>query len=102
MSFDVGELRHGTPPSKGRSCQDELKERTMATAQTVKTMSPQLVKVANRARSDSNLRFDNLAHLIDVDLLRSAYKRLRKAAAVGVDHVTYDDYGATLEENLQD
>jgi RNA-directed DNA polymerase len=65
----------------------------MVAAQIAKPMSPQLVKIAERARRDSSTRFNSLAHLIDVNLLRSAYKRLRKGAAVGVDQVTYSAYG---------
>jgi RNA-directed DNA polymerase len=74
----------------------------MVAAQIAKPMSPQLVKIAERARRDSSTRFNSLAHLIDVNLLRSAYKRLRKGAAVGVDQVTYSAYGEALEENLHD
>ena len=66
----------------------------MVAAQIAKSMSPGLFKVADRARRDSSFRFNSLAHLIDVDLLRSAYKRLNKAAAVGIDKVTYGDYTA--------
>ncbi|MBK8011677.1 MAG: hypothetical protein IPK13_10015 [Deltaproteobacteria bacterium] len=42
-----------------------------------------------------------LAHLIDVDLLREAYRRTRKDGAVGVDGQTAAGYAASLESNLQ-
>jgi len=41
-----------------------------------------------------------LAHHIDADLLREAYRRTRKNGAVGVDGQTGSDYGANLDENL--
>ncbi len=43
-----------------------------------------------------------MAHLIDVPALETAYRRIRKDAAVGVDGVTKEDYGRALETNLQD
>jgi group II intron reverse transcriptase/maturase len=41
-----------------------------------------------------------LAHLIDVDLLRVAFRRTRKSGAVGVDGVTADTYAKDLDANL--
>jgi group II intron reverse transcriptase/maturase len=65
-------------------------------------MSPQLLKVAERARQEPEARFHSLAHLIDVAALGRAYNRLRANAAVGVDGVSKAMYGRTLEANLQD
>jgi len=55
-----------------------------------------------RARQEPEGRFHSLAHLIDVSALETAYRRIRKSAAVGVDGVTKEDYGRDLEANLQD
>ena len=54
-------------------------------------MSPQLLKVVERAKQEPEGRFHSLAHLIDVPALERAYRRMRKDAAVGVDGVTKDD-----------
>jgi len=43
-----------------------------------------------------------LLHHIDVELLRKAYGSLRRAAAAGVDGVTWQEYGERLEERLVD
>jgi len=64
-------------------------------------MSPQLLKVAARAKRDPRARFNSLAHLIDVPALKRAYVRIRKDAAVGVDGVSKDDYGQDLTGNLE-
>lgn len=64
-------------------------------------MSPGLQKVAERAKRDSEARFNSLAHLLDRDALERAYGRLRKSAAVGVDGITKEQYGQNLEENLR-
>ena len=46
--------------------------------------------------------FTTLAHRMDVECLREAYRRLRKDAAPGISGVTAKEYGRNLEENLQD
>jgi len=46
------------------------------------------------------MAFTSLAHHIDVEFLREAYRRTRKDAAVGVDGQTAAAYAANLEDNL--
>jgi group II intron reverse transcriptase/maturase len=74
----------------------------MTDASTSETMSPELLKVAERAQREPTGRFHALAHLLDVPALERAYHRLRKEAAVGVDGITKEQYGQDLERNLQD
>jgi group II intron reverse transcriptase/maturase len=64
-------------------------------------MSPGLLKVVERAKTDPYVRFNSLAHLIDMDALKRAFRRIRKDAAVGVDGVTKEQYEQALEVNLQ-
>lgn len=65
-------------------------------------MSPELIKVAIRAKQEPSARFHSLAHLIDVAALESSYHRLRGDAAVGVDGITKEAYGMRLEDNLRE
>ena len=74
----------------------------MTNALTLENMSPQLVKVVERAQREPEGRFHSLAHLIDVPALERAYRCMRKDAAVGVDGVTKEQYGQDLERNLQE
>lgn len=74
----------------------------MAGAKTPGTMSPELLRVAERARRDPGGQFYALAHLIDEGALERAYRRLRKSAAVGVDGVTVEEYEQDLQGNLRD
>ena len=74
----------------------------MPDALTLETMSPGLLKVVERAKTEPEGRFHSLAHLLDVPALRRAYRRMRKDAAVGVDGVTKEQYGQDLEGNLRD
>lgn len=74
----------------------------MTHASTWKGMSPELLKVAERAKREPDGRFHSLAHRIDGSALRRAYDRQRRDAAVGVDGVSKEDYGRELEDNLRD
>lgn len=72
----------------------------MLDASTSKNLSPELLKVAERAKREPGAKFHSLAHLIDVAALRRAYDRIRKDAAVGVDGMTKEAYGQDLEARL--
>jgi RNA-directed DNA polymerase len=74
----------------------------MSQASTWVGMSPELVRVAERAQREPDGRFHALAHLIDEQALASAYYRQRDDAAVGVDGVTKEHYGQDLARNIQD
>jgi len=60
----------------------------MSNASTLVSMSPELLKVVERAQREPEGRFHSLAHLIDVSALERACHRMRKDAAVGVDGIT--------------
>jgi group II intron reverse transcriptase/maturase len=65
------------------------------------TVSPELMQVAERARQEPSAVFNSLAHYLMPELLASCYCRQRAAAAVGVDGVSKESYGYSLEKNLQ-
>lgn len=74
----------------------------MADALTLGTMSPGLLKVAERARVEPKAKFHSLAHLIDEEALERAFGRQRNDAAAGVDGVTKEQYGRDLRANNRD
>src|ERR687884_86412 len=74
----------------------------MAGAKTPLSVSPGLLKVAERAKRDPEQRILALAHLIDENALARSYARLRKDAACGVDGVTVEAYGEQLERNVRE
>jgi group II intron reverse transcriptase/maturase len=61
-----------------------------------------LERVRERARQGKQERFTALLHHIDKDRLRGAYGALNRAAAPGIDGVTWKQYGEELESNLED
>lgn len=73
----------------------------MTATTRVESMSSGLAKVARRAQRDPEERLWSLAHLLDEDALKRAYRRIRSDAAVGVDGVTKQWYGEALEVNIQ-
>ena len=73
----------------------------MAGAQKPVYVSALQERIADIARERPELGFTSLAHLIDVDWLREAYRQTRKGGAVGVDGQTGKDYEANLQANLQ-
>lgn len=66
------------------------------------TISTKLQGIAEQAIRYPEMVFTTLAHLIDVDFLREAYRLTRKDKAAGVDKVTAKEYARNLDENLAD
>jgi RNA-directed DNA polymerase len=73
----------------------------MTQALTWIPMTPELLKVAERAKREPDGQFHSLAHLIDELALYRAFCRQREDAAVGVDGITKEDYGQNLADNLR-
>jgi group II intron reverse transcriptase/maturase len=65
-------------------------------------VSQGLDRVRHAAKQRKKEKFTSLLHHVTVDLLREAFLALKRHAAPGVDGVTWQDYEAALESNLQD
>jgi retron-type reverse transcriptase len=65
------------------------------------TVSPKLERIAKLAKEAPEMAFTSLAHHIDIDWLREAYRRTRKDGAPGVDGASAEEYARNLEGNLQ-
>ena len=61
-----------------------------------------LDRVREAAKGNKELKFTALLHHVTIGLLRSSYFSLKKNAAVGVDRVTWKEYGNGLEDRLVD
>ena len=61
-----------------------------------------LRRLSELAKQDPKLKFTSVAHLLNVELLGDAYRRLRKDASPGIDGLTAQEYEQNLEENLHD
>ena len=58
--------------------------------------------IGKRAKLQKDTIFNNIGHVLDIDLLRECYRELDGKKAIGIDGVTKEVYGKELEDNLQD
>jgi RNA-directed DNA polymerase len=64
-------------------------------------ISPRLERIAKLAKQAPEMAFTTLAHHIDIDWMREAYRRTRKSGATGIDGQTAQQYAEQLEGNLR-
>ena len=57
--------------------------------------------ISGHAARDHDFQFTSLAHILNVNFLEDCYRSLNRNRAVGVDGVSWEDYGKNLEENLE-
>jgi RNA-directed DNA polymerase len=78
-------------------------EQNRSRAQIREDLENALDRVRQAAVQDRGLQFTTLwHHVYNVDRLREAFLSLKRKAAPGVDKVTWQDYQADLEGNLED
>jgi len=56
--------------------------------------------ISGHAQRDPDFQFTSLAHLLNIEYLRDCYKSLNRNKAVGIDNVSWEEYGRNLDENL--
>lgn len=66
------------------------------------TISTKLERIAKLAREMPHVPLTTLAHYIDVDWLREAFRRTRKDGARGIDGQSAKQYAEHLEANLRE
>ena len=88
------ERRAGT---KGNAGQQSTRR-----TQSRESVSQALERIRKVAMERKKERFTALFHHLNVDLLEEAFSALKENAAPGVDRLTWRDYEADLERNLED
>ena len=88
------ERRAGT---KGNAGQQSTRR-----TQSRESVSQALERIRKVAKERKKERFTALLHHISIDLLGEAFIELKRDAAPGVDGLTWKDYEADLERNLED
>ena len=83
--------------AKGNASQQSTRR-----AQHRESVSQALERIRQAARQRKKERFTSLFHHLSIDLLRLAFFALKREAAPGVDGLTWRDYEADLEGNLED
>jgi RNA-directed DNA polymerase len=91
----------GQRPRREGVTQDSLfGESNTAAPEADPTVSTKLAGLVARARKEA--RLTNVVQYVDEELLRLAFRSLRKQAAPGVDGQSYEDYAANLDQNLKE
>jgi hypothetical protein len=62
--------------------------------------STKLERIGELSAQNRQLVFNNIGHLINVDMLKEQYWLLAGNKAIGIDKVTKASYGKNLDENL--
>jgi len=75
-------------------------EETPAVHGSGEPVGTKLHRIAEKARKEPGFKFTSLYHLMNEELLRGCFQRLRKDAAAGIDNMTKDMYAENLESNL--
>ena len=77
-------------------------EETSAAHRSGEPVATKLHRIAEKARKEPSFKFTSLYHLLNEELIRECFKRLRSDAAAGIDKVTKGLYAKDLEANLSD
>lgn len=96
-----GNQPNGTRWRDGASRNTELLEGKMTGTPSPLDISTKLQRIAELARREPKVALTTLAHHIDIEFLREAYRRTRKDGATGVDGETAASYAENLDENLR-
>jgi RNA-directed DNA polymerase len=76
------------------------RKETSAVHRSGEPVQTKLRCIAEKARKEPNFKFTSLYHLMNMELLRGCFQRLRKDAAAGIDKMTKEMYAENLEANL--
>jgi retron-type reverse transcriptase len=88
------------PEGRGKRAYESV-ERKHNETQNSNFMCTDIDRIAELAREDPQRQFFSIAHLITVEKMCEAFRRLRKDASAGIDGVTYEQYAANAEENIR-
>jgi RNA-directed DNA polymerase len=88
------EPRAGTKGNAGQQSRCRTQRRA--------SLSQELERIRQVARKRRKERFTALFHHISIELLAEAFFELKKDAAPGVDRLTWQDYEADFERNIED
>ena len=92
----VAEVVEGRGPTKGNMARQNA-HRTQSRASAHSALD----RVRQAAKRDRKAKFTTLFHHVTVEALREAFFRLKRKAAPGVDGVTWEQYAANLDVNVE-
>jgi RNA-directed DNA polymerase len=96
------ELAVAEPVERRAETKGNADQQSTCRAQSRVSVSQALDRIRQVAKERKKERFTALFHHISIDLLEEAFFELKEDAAPGVDRLTWADYEADLERNLED
>ena len=63
-------------------------------------METKLARISQLSKENPDMVFTSLGHLINKEMLKSCHIRMDGTKAVGIDGITKEEYGRSLEENI--
>jgi RNA-directed DNA polymerase len=101
-SLARSEPKRATEVLVEHSTEANVQNRTTGETLSSETVYTNLRKLRLQAYDHPDRVFTTLAHLIDVDFLREAFRKMRKTSSPGVDGVTASEYAEDLDTHLAD
>src|ERR1700674_31400 len=98
----AGETHAAEPGEPRAGTKGNADQHSTCRAQSRVSVSQALERIRKVARERKKERFTALFNHISTDLLEQAFDELKADAAPGVDRLTWTDYAANLESNLED
>jgi len=98
----AGVLYAAEPVERRAGTKGNAGQQSTCRTQSRESVSQALERIRKVARERKKERFTALLHHINIDLLEEAFFELKANAAPGVDRLTWKDYEADLECNLED
>jgi hypothetical protein len=57
--------------------------------------------ISEHAKREPQLQFTSLVHLLNMGFLKDCYNSLNRNKAVGIDGVSWKEYGENLDDNVE-
>src|SRR5246127_940797 len=103
MNYSNNDKTSSAESEEGRpSIKENAGQPSTHPTQSGERVSQGLAGVRKAAREHKEMRFTALLHHLTVDLLRESFYSLKRKAAPGVDGITWYEYEAGLEKQLND
>ena len=98
----AGETHAAEPVERRAGTKGNAEQQSTCRTQGRESVSQALERIRKAAKQRKKERFTALFHHISTDLLEQAFYELKENAAPGVDQLTWRDYEAALEGNIED
>jgi RNA-directed DNA polymerase len=89
------------PAEPRAEAEGNASQQSTCRAQDRESVSQALERIRQAARQRKKEKLTALFHHLTIDLLEDAFNELKKDAAAGVDGLTWREYDANLERNLE-